>query len=368
MAAYQEFHVMDNSSMANFRDWVGSIESAYSTFGWLEATDTGQMVLTATVFTLTGITVSGANAIYAYSGTTGPTPRVGMSVTITGFSNGVNNVTATITAIGGGTFTVLKVSQVNETAAASATTTALAAVPGAGTYAYKIWYPGDGLTAFYVKMEYGGSTTNPILRISMSTATNGAGTLTGFVTTLVQILSATNSGAATMECNYSGSTGRIGVMMGRVAANANQTFFFGIERTLDTSGAATSVGASMWCAADFIGNPSGFQATIVFGVGVAPYGGSSGSNLEWTTLRLYNKNTQAFNNNIPMSPVFPVLGYVGNPQTVCAVIATLDMASGAIFDATLYGSTRTFMRGGVHSTYDRVGDAAGTMVMCMRYD
>jgi hypothetical protein len=288
MSAYQEFHVMDNSSIGNFKDWAQSIETAFTTFGWSRHSDSGQ--------------------------------------------------------VDWGT---------------------IAAVPGASTYVYAIMKPGDAGTAFYVKLEWGGSTTNPIFRISIGTGTNGSGTLTGFVTTATQLLSATNGGSTTFECNYSGDDNRVSIMMNRVPSNANQAMFFAIERTLDTAGDPTNVGVSMFLAGDLLGNPSGWQGSIIFGVGVGP---TAGSGKAWTFLNMYDKNTWTFNNQIPISPVFPNLGYFGNPQTVAAVCASVDIVTGGIFDTTLYGNTVTYMRGGGTPSFDRVGVTAGVNVLCMRYD
>lgn len=68
---------------------------------------------------LTQVAVSGGNAVYSYASSTGTgtisTPAPGMTVTITGFVNTVNNGTFTITAATGATFTVVEVTQVNET-------------------------------------------------------------------------------------------------------------------------------------------------------------------------------------------------------------------------------------------------------------
>lgn len=72
---------------------------------------------------LTGVVVDGENAVYSYGSFSGPPPYVGMPVTITGFSNGGNNVTSAIAALTGdssGTFTIPNATAVDETAAAAA--------------------------------------------------------------------------------------------------------------------------------------------------------------------------------------------------------------------------------------------------------
>ena len=70
---------------------------------------------------LTQVAVSGSNSVYSYSGFSGAlAPAPGMTVTITGFATGGNNVTGTIISIGTGTFTLVTTTQVNETHAGAA--------------------------------------------------------------------------------------------------------------------------------------------------------------------------------------------------------------------------------------------------------
>lgn len=43
MATLTGTHVCDNSTLAHFKDWAQSISTAFSTFGWTQTTDTGQV-------------------------------------------------------------------------------------------------------------------------------------------------------------------------------------------------------------------------------------------------------------------------------------------------------------------------------------
>jgi hypothetical protein len=75
-----------------------------------------------TVLTLSQVASSGGHSVYTYSSYTGPDPRVGMTVTITGFGTAGNNVTAVLTAVSGGasgTVTVATTTQGNEIHAGS---------------------------------------------------------------------------------------------------------------------------------------------------------------------------------------------------------------------------------------------------------
>src|ERR1035437_5775905 len=147
--------VRDNSTLVNFKSWASAISAFFTTAGWTQSSDTGQ----------------------------------------------VNWST-------------------------------IASVPGSGAYVYEIWKPADGLTMFYLKVEYGtgaaSSATTPQMRLSIGTTTSGAGVLTGLVTTLnVPVGPAVTSTSTPFQCYFSGDTGRIGVMMWR----DDQPIFFGVQRS-----------------------------------------------------------------------------------------------------------------------------------------
>src|SRR5690242_8747640 len=148
MATSQQQLVCDSSTLANFKQWAQGISGNFTTFGWVQSGDTGQ----------------------------------------------VNWST-------------------------------IASVPGAASFVYEIWQPNDGLTTFYLKVEYGNvSGTNcPSLRLTLSTSTNGAGTPTGFIVgpwnTNVTIFTPPST-STQFECNFSGAAGRIGAMMWRNGSNS----------------------------------------------------------------------------------------------------------------------------------------------------
>lgn len=197
MATSQQQLVCDSSTLANFKQWAQAISGAFSTFGWTQASDTGQ----------------------------------------------VNWST-------------------------------ISSVPGSAAYVYEIWKPGDALTAFYLKVEYGNfsGTNSPCIRVSIGTGTNGSGTLTGFVTQLytTQTFGITPSSTTSQyECDFSGDSGRVGVMMWRNAAN-NQQQFFGVERSLNSSGTPTSAHVTVTVVGCGSGNVGcAGQQSLVFGVGAA---------------------------------------------------------------------------------------------------
>lgn len=361
----QQFLQSDNSSIANFIAWGSAVSAAVANMGWLQQNDTGQVVWTATVLTLTQAAVSGGNTTFSYSSFTGPAPRIGMSVTTSGFVNGANNASnKVITAVSGGasgTFTVV-LGGVNETHAGSATTTAIAAVPGASTYAYEIWAPADalqtGATTFFLKLEYGTDSTHPNIQVTLCTSTNGAGTASGTSVGPYNTNSgAANEGALTYETYFSGDTNRLGMLIWRNHPSAGGPIWLAIERTKNTDGTDSSDGVTLFINRSQNGQAQ--QATINFGVGTTVL-----TNL----ITCYdNANaSQVFNNNVPVYPVFPVYGKVGNPCTVLAIIHTQDVVDTSLITVTLYGSSRTYLAAAAGVTNFMFG--GGNYRVCMRYD
>jgi hypothetical protein len=347
MSTRNETHVHDLSTFANFKDWASAIGAALGAFGWNQSSDTGQVVWTATVLTLTQVAV-GANAVYSYSSFTGPAPRVGMSVIITGFANGGNNLTATLTAVSGGasgTVTVALTTQVNETHAGSGTTTANSTVPTSGNSVYEIWQPGDGLTAFFVRIDYANSGgSSPQLKVQIGTTTNGSGTLTG--TTLTQIISTTttNSGATLFNCLFCGTSGSFECVMWR-DAGAAFNLAFGIERSKDSSGNDTSTYVSLYGLG--FGSSSandGTQQHLVFGTGATTFWLAAAPRLLMTLdPSPGGANSGAFNGNTALSPVFPRIGYFDNPSLCFQFAVAIDYSENSTITTTIYGASHTYV-------------------------
>ncbi len=110
---------------------------------------------------------------------------------------------------------------------------------------FEIWRFNDTLQAtapVFIKLEYGSGSVqnNPGFWITVGTATNGTGTLTGVVGTRTNFSGGANSATA-IACFISGSTNRISVQMFQgVATQANNNWFFAVERATDETGAETT--------------------------------------------------------------------------------------------------------------------------------
>lgn len=297
--------VRDNSTLANFKSWASTISAFFTTAGWVQSSDTGQ----------------------------------------------VNWST-------------------------------IASVPTAGNYVYEIWKPGDGLTAFYFKVEYGtgtaSSNTSPAIRLSIGTSTNGAGVLTGFVTSTVVIPPTSPTVTSTVtqfQCYFSGDTGRIGVMMWR----DDIPVFFGVQRSLNSSGTATSSYVTLLANGVNSTSSSTFQQTVVFGVGVSTLITPAANDGGWICLFPHGNNSTStsalFNGNAAISPVFPLVGYYDNPMDIAAVGCYNDFTEGSSYVIAAgnmpYGISHTYLCGkkGAFPTCATTGaNANNECAFLMRYD
>jgi hypothetical protein len=300
----QQFLVSDSSTLANFKQWAQAISSFFSTAGWTQTTDTGQ----------------------------------------------VNWST-------------------------------ISSVPAASSFVYEVWKPTDALTAFFVKIEYGNvdSTICPGIRITISTGTDGAGTPNGLVMgPMYTNLSGYTvpSATALYECNFSGDSSRICIMLWRDGVNAgfNQCQqSFCIERSIDSSGSYTSDHVTV-VTVGTDGGPCYFnQRSLVFGKGLGFLSGSTNRNSPVGGLVV--RGTQIGQNvgtatqgGIPFDTIAPCVGFFDFPLTCCGAAKGADIAEGVPFTVTLYGSTRTYLPT-KNSLFNRAfnnNDTTGAY--CMRFD
>lgn len=285
MATIQSQLVCDSSTLTNFKQWAQAISTAFSTFGWLQSSDTGQVNWSS-----------------------------------------------------------------------------LAAVPGSGAYVYDIWQPNDGLTNFFLKVEYGNVTANaPNVRVSVGTSTNGAGTLTGNIVGPLSVSgngSPSGSTTATYECNFSGAAGRFAAMLwrnGPLSTACQQ--LFAVERSLNTGGSYTGSYVTLW-ALGYSNNPRQQTLHLTAGPTIAS---------NWIT-RGYASASLAFNGSIAVDLAAPAVGYFDVPCTVIGSAYGADMVEGVPFSVTLFGNQRTYMPSKL-GNFAAAGPAGNTsFCACMRYD
>ena len=117
----------------------------------------------------------------------------------------------------------------------------IASVPTSGNYVYEMYKNTDALTTFYFKIEYGtgSSSSNPKIRLSIGTGTNGAGALTGFVTTLNPFTmpgsdTAPPSTSTQYNCYFSAAPGRLSILMWRDCTTTTWPLWFGATYTISS--------------------------------------------------------------------------------------------------------------------------------------
>lgn len=206
-----------------------------------------------------------------------------------------------------------------------------------------------GSTKIYLKIEYGNDSGNqPKMQVSTGTGTNGAGTLTGYVMGpwVVGWDDNPDTTGSYWECNMSSGVSRLGAMLFR-NGDLRRNTVFAIERTKDADGTDNSDGFTM------VVNRvnAAYQRTTAFGAGL------SQELSKWAVINAASGGTTlAFNNKIPMSPVFPCYGKYGNPMTQIGMSKTNDMVEGSIFTTTLYGVSMTYLASKNYYTSPTDGD------------
>jgi len=268
----------------------------------------------------------------------------------------------------------------------------ISSVPGAGAFVYEVWTPGDGLTAYFLKVEYGNhasSATTPTIRLSIGATTNGAGLLTGVIAGPFQTNTSNytppGGGVTQYVCRFSGTSGRISAQMWTNSGGANAEQFFSVERSVNSSGVYTGTHVTL-CTLGFnstqVSSGCG-QQSFVFGVGVPPpaalpWGVSvSGSGTTYSsanmsrgfgvrTLQIAASNSSAFNGGISFELYAPYVGFWDHQPIGFGITSAVDMVEGLTFQVTVYGTLRTYMpaKVGLFANCDGFGNAA----LCMLWE
>lgn len=221
----------------------------------------------------------------------------------------------------------------------------IASVPASNTYVYEIWQPGDGGTAFYVRIDYGNSGGSPALRIQGATTTNGAGTLSGFTTTQAVPVPGANSGSTLFNCLYCGDTSSFAIMMWRDIGTSSN-FVISVDRARNSAGATTNSYFTLLCSLT-TSNNAWFVQSLWFGVGAAPAQGSQNISA-WNCLFGASNfrgasQSMAFNGNTGITPVFPFVGYYDCPVLTVAHAAITDFSELAVISTTVLGASHTYI-------------------------
>jgi hypothetical protein len=256
----------------------------------------------------------------------------------------------------------------------------IASVPTVGNYVYEIWQPGDALTTFYLKVEYGtgaaSTNTSPRLRWSIGTATNGSGTLSGFVTNAQQVPATdvtVSSTSAQFQCHLAGDASRIAIMMWRDDTANSGPVLLAVQRSMNSSGTYTSSHVTLMSAGSAASNASAFQQSLVFGQGVSNAVVPGSIYNRFICLKNGQVGSDLFGGNIPMSPIYPSVGFFDNPLDIVGVGCKSDFTEGSQYTIAAanmpYGVSHVYVAGknGSFQYVGSDGNSAGSCLL-MRYD
>lgn len=113
---------------------------------------------------------------------------------------------------------------------------------------YVILRSNDSLTPIYLRLGFGSgyNASEPCVWVQIGTGTNGAGALTGAISTPLQMcIYGYQANDSLMPCWVSGDAGRLLFVLW-IEGDWYRHIFCAIERTTDATGARTSEGASVW--------------------------------------------------------------------------------------------------------------------------
>jgi hypothetical protein len=246
--------------------------------------------------------------------------------------------------------------------------TTVTAPAGATTYqGYEIWRFDDGAlqtsNPVYFRIDYGSgsSTTYPAVKIVVGHATDGAGNLTGTVSSDAVVLCGSASTTA-YDCYVSGDGGRINVLL-YVGASTSYCCGFYIERLKNDDGTPNADGVNIVRFSSFNGAPY-FQQML-------PASGSAYPATPHTSAMCAAPPAGygTYGANIGLYPIYPNIGYAANPDMGGLAYFTNDIASGGtMVVVTMYGTSRTFVTGGVVYTAISINGNTGDWAVAVRYE
>jgi len=211
---------------------------------------------------------------------------------------------------------------------------------------------------FKIQYGSGSSATYPALLITVGHASDGAGVLTGEVT--ADILVACGNTSATSYTSWvTGDTGWFS--MGLWSGGSNLAHTFCLERLKDTTGADTDAGVQ----ATYMAGPSsgGVQRQTMLPKTGAVYGYFA------IQSAMPNSGSGGYGANVGVFPVFPNLGYAGNPCLGCLLYFTADIPRGTAITVSMYGTNHTYIAvGDLGSSTTALNGNASSHSLLVRYE
>jgi hypothetical protein len=232
---------------------------------------------------------------------------------------------------------------------------------------YEIWKNSND-SAFatlpiFFKIEYGTSNAvngGPNVRVQCGTGSNGSGTLTGTsapAVPLFQTNSGTlNKGSSTfLNCYFSGdgAGARFGMMLWvDDLSGAGGNCCWGFERSLSNTGLLYTSQYFTWIVGSHGFSTPVWQQNSIFVSGSAYGSGTPSTTIKGlATVACDNATTYSYNGRgFPILPVFPMVGYLGNPLTIFVGVPPTDVAATTASNfaskqttTQLYGQSMTFL-------------------------
>jgi hypothetical protein len=213
----------------------------------------------------------------------------------------------------------------------------------------------------FVKFEFGTGQNGPSIKMTVGTATDGAGTFVGN-TTSTKNMSVTG-GTIVNPTYVSGDGGRVSVAFNVGGAATYKQMAFSIERLKDSDGTPNANGVSI-CAFGYSGG--------LYGQQILPAGGG----LVFPTAELSRpmcafppSGVTTFAENIGFFPIHPYLGFAGNPDLGFVIFNNAEMSGvGSIVNINIYGVDHAYLICGDIGGPSAVNGATFTLGVMMRYE
>lgn len=271
---------------------------------------------------------SGGNTTYTISpaAPTGTFP-VGQSITTASCGNAANNGTFTVVSYNAGTGALV----LNNASGVSGSS-----LSGTAT---------NGLPVVYFKIEYGSYTTTvaqPAITLQWGTAYSAnTGVLSGFTTNREVMGTTATNGASAFEMDFFGDGCNVLAMLlwrngastqiangweRSIAGNVSNTPFYSTTYITFITGRTNTSGNWFQQSLFFSGTPIvSNRNSYAAGVNVAAVG------------------TLIVGGQTPVLPVFPLVGWVGNPMTMFVAFSVTDTVEGTTISTSVYGATHSYI-------------------------
>jgi hypothetical protein len=218
-------------------------------------------------------------------------------------------------------------------------------------YWMEIWkMAATGLTDIYIKFEYGCTATAVRPQISFQMGTGyvvDAGVLSGNVTPR-EVFTFGSAGSTALECDFFGDGQNVfGMILARGSTLAPFPFILLFERSISGQVSNAPVYTSTYVSyfkgsADSAIVTNSWWSGALFTTGAVQ---SATRNNAFATISVptFASETQITNGLTPAFPIFPMVGFVGNPMTAGICMVAIDTVEGALVQVTVYGALHTYM-------------------------